>query len=135
MKQHSENDILILGKGEGRTYHCGPMTAVFKADCAETGERYSVSEWWLEPHSEGPHPHQHSDVEQLFYVLEGTISILAGDRWIEAICGTFVRIPRNTNHTFANRTDQQAGMLNLDIPGGFEKELPAMEQWFKDQGA
>lgn len=133
MKQlHSDKDVLILKKGEGRTYHCGPMTAIFKADENETNCKYSISEWWLEPNSEGPGAHSHKEVEQIFYVLEGTISFLAGDQWMDAHPGTFIRIPRNTDHTFANRTDEKAGMLNFDVPGGFERELPAMVQWFED---
>ena len=33
---------------------------------------------------------------------------------------------------FANRTDKKAGMLNVDIPGGFEKNMPSMVKWFED---
>src|SRR3954454_22142080 len=91
--QSDHNEILILPPGQGRIYNCGPMTAIFKADENETDEKYSISEWWLEPNSDGPAAHQHEDQDQIFYVLEGTISILAGEKWIEADRGTFIRIP------------------------------------------
>jgi ferritin len=29
----------------------GRISAVFKADGAETGQLYSISEWWLDPHT------------------------------------------------------------------------------------
>jgi hypothetical protein len=45
---------VVLGPGAGRSYAMGRIHAVFKADGAETGARYSISEWWLEPHTEGP---------------------------------------------------------------------------------
>lgn len=125
-------ETIILAPGQGRVYTLGPMTAVFKADENETESKYSVSEWWLEPHSEGPGAHRHDDQDQVFYVLEGTISMLIGDKWIEAGKGTFIRIARNTTHTFANRTDKKAGMLNFDIPGGFERNLPSMVKWFEE---
>jgi hypothetical protein len=32
----------------------GRISAVFKADGAETGQLYSISEWWLDPHTKGP---------------------------------------------------------------------------------
>jgi mannose-6-phosphate isomerase-like protein (cupin superfamily) len=105
------------------------MTVIFKADENETDEKYSISEWWLEPYSEGPDAHQHEDQDQIFYVLEGTISMFIGDKWIDADKGTFVRIPINTTHTFANRTDRKIGFLNFDIPGGFEKDMPAKAKW------
>ena len=38
----------------------GRIDAVFKADGAETSAGYSISEWWLEPHTAGPGPHSPS---------------------------------------------------------------------------
>ncbi len=130
--KHSQHDALILTPGQGRTYHCGTMTAIFKADENETAEKYSVSEWWLAPHSEGPGAHQHEENDEVFYVLEGTTSFLVGDQWIEADKGTFLRIPAKTMHDFANRTDQQTGVLNFFIPGGFERNMPAIVKWFEE---
>jgi hypothetical protein len=54
--KHEKNhtDTLILQAGQGRVYNCGTMTAIFKADENETAEKYSISEWWLEPNSDGP---------------------------------------------------------------------------------
>lgn len=53
--EHKENetDTIILKSGEGRVYKCGTMTVVFKADENETADKYSISEWWLEPNSDG----------------------------------------------------------------------------------
>jgi quercetin dioxygenase-like cupin family protein len=133
MADNNDNSkSLVLAAGQGRVYHLGPMTAIFKADGDETGDRYSISEWWLAPRSEGPGAHQHDDQDQVFYVLEGVISILVGEQWINAGKGSFVRIPRHTLHTFANRTDQKAGMLNIDVPGGFERNMPSMVKWFEE---
>ena len=129
-----ESDALILKSGEGRIYDCGTMTAVFKADEDETAEKYSISEWWLEPHSDGPGKHQHEDNVEVFYVLEGTTSIFVGDKWIDADKGTFLRIPAKTIHDFANRTDKKTGVLNFFMPGGFERNMPAIVKWFEENG-
>ncbi len=129
--KNSHNEPLILTAGQGRVYHLGPMTAVFKADENETDEQYSISEWWLEPNAEGPGAHEHDDQDQVFYVIEGTVSMLIGDKWTDAGKGSFIRIPRNTIHSFANRTNEKAGFLNFNIPGGFEKDMPSMEKWFE----
>jgi len=45
---------ILLRPGEGRAYPMGAVHAVFKADEDETGGRYSISEWWLEPYTRGP---------------------------------------------------------------------------------
>ncbi len=128
----SNNDILILKAGEGRTYNCGTMTAIFKADENETNEKYSVSEWWLDPNSDGPGAHSHDENDEVFYVLEGIITLLVGDKWIDAEKGTFLRIPAKTMHDFKNVTNEKTGVLNFFIPGGFERNMSAIVQWFED---
>ncbi len=124
---------LILGPGDGRTYRLGPMRAVFKADGPETGNRYCVSEWWLEAGQDGPGPHSHEGSDELFYVIEGTASFRVGDEWVEAARGTFLGIPAGVTHTFANHTDAPVGFVHVKVPGGFEPELPAMVAWFEQQ--
>jgi hypothetical protein len=37
----------------------GRIAAIFKADGTETQGRYSISEWWLEPRTQGPGAHSH----------------------------------------------------------------------------
>lgn len=81
---HNKTAIIILKEGEGRSYNSGTMTAIFKADENETNEMYSISEWWLKPNLEGVGEHFHEDNDEIFYVLEGTASILIGDKWIDA---------------------------------------------------
>ena len=120
---------IFLPPGEGRSYPMGRISAVFKADGEETQSAYSISEWWLEPHTQGPGAHSHPE-DDIFYVIEGTMSILVGDRWIDACKGAFVLAPGGLTHDFENRTSSRAGILNLSIPGEFETEMPAISEWF-----
>ena len=124
--------VIFRGPGCGRTYQCGSMRAVFKADGEETGSRYSVSEWWLEPHSSGPGPHSHAENDEIFFVLEGTASILAGETWLEAPRGSFLRIGAGVTHDFENRTGAPVGLFNVFIPGGFEENMPSIVRWFAE---
>jgi hypothetical protein len=41
-----------------------------------------------------------------------------------------MRIPAGITHDFENRTDQRMGLLNVFIPGGFERKMPAIVDWF-----
>jgi mannose-6-phosphate isomerase-like protein (cupin superfamily) len=106
------------------------MTAVFKADGTETGDRYSVSEWVVAPHSPGSGPHSHESNEELFLVTEGVMSIRIGDDWIEAPRGTFIRVPAGVVHDFENRSSQPATLFNVYLPGGFEPMMPEIVSWF-----
>ena len=123
---------VVLGPGEGRAYPMGPLSAVFKADGAETGLAYSISEWWLEPHTKGPGPHSHPE-DDVFYVLAGTMSVFVDGKWIEASAGSFVLVPGNMTHDFENRGDERAGMLNVSAPGDFEQNMPGIAQWFVER--
>ncbi|MEQ8481544.1 MAG: cupin domain-containing protein [Hoeflea sp.] len=128
----SVTDVLELAPGEGRSYSLGRMRAVFKADHAESDNRYAISEWWLEPNSPGPGAHLHEENAEIFYGLEGTVSILVGESWHKLEKGGFLRIPAGTMHDFANRTGKVAGLLNIFMPGGFENSMPEIVKWFED---
>lgn len=127
----NERTPIILGPEEGRVYPCGPMKAVFKADGVGTGNRYSISEWWIDPHSDGPGAHSHEANDEIFLVLAGRPSVLVGDTWHEVGPGTMLRIPAGVTHDFANRTGERAGLFNVFIPGGFEDNMPAIVEWFR----
>lgn len=120
---------IVLPPGGGRAYPMGRISSVFKADRDETDSRYSISEWWLEPNTKGPGAHLH-DEDDVFYVLEGTMSILLGDRWVDAPKGSFVLVPGGLTHDFENRTSERAGILNVSAPGDFEGEMPGIAEWF-----
>jgi mannose-6-phosphate isomerase-like protein (cupin superfamily) len=125
-----ERNAIVLGPGEGRDYPMGRIKAVFKADGAESAGLYSISEWWLEPHTPGPGAHAHPE-DDVFYVIEGTVSLLIGDRWIDAEKGAFVLAPGGVTHDFENRSATRAVLLNISAPGDFEQHMPAISQWFR----
>ena len=127
----SSRKALILGPNEGRAYPMGRIGAVFKADGAETESRYSISEWWLEPNTQGPGAHSHPE-DDVFYVIEGTMSLLVGEIWTHAAKGSFVLVPGGVTHDFENRSNARAGVLNFSVPGDFEQDMPSIAQWFKE---
>lgn len=131
-KNNMPEGAIYLPADGGRKYNMGAIQAVFKADEEETQQRYCISEWWLEPHTNGPGAHLHEKNHDIFYVLEGTVSILVGDKWLDASKGSFILIPENTKHDFKNQTDSKTGLLNIFIPGGFERNMPSIVKWFQE---
>ena len=120
---------IFLPPGGGRSYPMGRMAAIFKADNAETGRAYSVSEWWLEPNSKGPDAHT-NDEDHVWYVIEGTMSVLIDEEWIDAPKGSFVLVPSGVKHNFENRSKERAGILNFNSSAGFEDDMADMLEWF-----
>ena len=124
---------VVLGPGEGRDYPMGDrVSAVFKADAAETAHEYSISEWWLEPHTKGPGAHSHPQ-DDVFYVLAGAMHVMVGSVWTEAVAGSFVLVPGDVLHDFQNRGSERAGMLNVTAPGTFEEHMPGIAAWFRER--
>ncbi len=125
----SRRKAVVLPPGKGRDYPMGRIRAIFKADTKETGDAYSVSEWWLEPHTKGPGAHAHPE-DDVFFVIEGTMSFLVDKKWIDAQKGAFVLVPGGTTHDFENRTAKRAGVLNF-TSGVFEPEMKGIAAWFE----
>ncbi|MGH8528962.1 MAG: cupin domain-containing protein [Nevskiales bacterium] len=128
-KGTEKRSAIVLAPGEGREYPMGRISANFKADGAETNNGYSISEWWLAPNTKGPGAHSHPE-DDVFYVIEGVMAILLGDRWVDAPKGSFVLAPAGTTHDFENRSSARAGILNFSCPGNFEKDMPSIVEWF-----
>jgi mannose-6-phosphate isomerase-like protein (cupin superfamily) len=122
---------IVLAPGQGRGYPMGRIAAVFKADEAETRSRYAISEWWLEPRTQGPGAHAHEE-DDVFYVIEGVMSIMVGDTWHDCPRGSFVLVPGGMTHDFENRGEVKAGVLNVSAPGAFEPHMPDIAAWFEE---
>ena len=96
-----------------------------------TGNRFALLEQVCATGIGGPPTHTHP-TDEGFYVLEGKCTFRAGGETVEAGPGTFISIPRNTEHSFS--VDQpQTRVLNFYTPSGFEMilmsiALPAAER-------
>ena len=89
----------------------------------EQSPRFNLSIITMAPGREGPALHVHDDEDDAFFVLEGEIVFGLGDEEISAEPGTFVLVPPGVPHTFANRTDAPARILNIHAPAGFDRRL------------
>ncbi|MBL8710974.1 MAG: cupin domain-containing protein [Rhodospirillaceae bacterium] len=125
--------VVLWPGGGGRPYALGSMHADFKID-AESGGRYSVSEWLLEPGCPGVGAHAHDANDDAFYVLEGRLEFLIDAEWLPVEKGAFIRIPAGVTHDYRNVSDRPARLLNFYIPGDFEKDMPAIVRWFAENG-
>jgi len=101
MPREKKRAPILLPPGAGRAYRMGPVHAVFKADGDETRGRYSISEWWLEPYTRGPGAHTHEE-DDVFFVIEGTMSFFVGGAWIDAPKGSLVIAPGGTAITLSS---------------------------------
>jgi len=132
MSHNSKLHSLVVSPADGRMYSMGRMSAIFKADLDETDSALSVSEWWLDPKTEGPHIHKHPEAH-LFNIIDGTLSVfLDGRGWVAAEKGSYIYIPGGIDHGFENRSDRKVGFMSINTPGGFEKSMPEIVKYFEN---
>ncbi|MEH2011466.1 cupin domain-containing protein [Nostoc sp.] len=117
---------IILAPGEGNYLTISNTEVIFKAVGADTHGHLGLFEYLIQPGGTTPQLHLHCQMEEMFYVLEGEVEIQAGDRIVQGQPGTFVLVPRNTPHTFANRGTKPAKLLIMFSPGG------EREKYFED---
>ncbi len=110
--------------GEGERHAAGGNSAVIiKASGADTGGSFFMSESTIDPGFPGPPPHRHEHLHDMFYVLDGVLTMRLADQTHEIEPGTFVCVPPGVIHTFSNTSDAPVRFLNFNTPAGWENYM------------
>ena len=108
--------------GEGELI-AGPSSVTIKATAEDTGGSFYLGEVLIQPGFAGPPPHVHERLHDMFYVLEGTLTLRLGDETLALARGSFACVPPGTVHTFSNRSEQPVRFLNFNTPAGWENYM------------
>lgn len=111
---------LLLSAGEGPAFSAVGDVYRFLATGEQTGGAYALCEARVLPGG-GPPPHIHHREDESFFILEGEVTFLLGDRKVVAKPGSFVQGPRGIPHAFKNESGAPARMLVHVSPPGFEQ--------------
>src|SRR5919108_5622621 len=109
---------VLVRPGEGHRFG----NIEFLARSADT-PRFNLGIITMAPNREGPELHSHADEDDSFYVLEGELTFMVDGDEVAAGPGTFVLVPPDVQHTFANRSDAVARCINVHAPAGFDVRL------------
>lgn len=107
--------IAIIGPDEGRTYNV--LGAQVRVCSSGRADQLLFADHPV-PAGYGVPLHVHRDEDELFYIVEGELTLLGKDGETVAGAGSFVHLPRGVPHGFANRSGKAARMLVLATPGG-----------------
>ena len=112
--------FIVRQPGEGPTISVAGDLYRFLVQGEHTGGRFAL--WHATvPAGGGPPPHLHRRECEGFYVLRGEVTFYVEDQSFKAGPGTFVHLPEDRPHRFANESAEDAEMLLLCAPAGFEK--------------
>lgn len=74
----------------------------------------------------GPPLHVHPAFDEVFYVLDGTLTVRLRDAVHEVAAGGSAFIPGAVPHTFANEAERPLRFVAVCAPGGFERYFRAL---------
>jgi len=112
MKQSIDQDL-------SSAYWMLDILWVIKAQAADTDNTFSLIEQTM-PYGSGPPPHCHQDIDEMFYILEGELTLWLDGQILKLVKGSFARVPKGITHYFKITSKQACKALNMYTPGGFE---------------
>ena len=140
----------MLGPGEGQLISGGALHATLKVP-GGAGAITSTFEIVVPPgYDVGAHVHTRG--EEIFYVVEGVVDLLAfepvertpddwkswvsvdGRRYLRGERGSLLHIPAGVPHAFANSTDQPAILFFQASPEGHEDYFVELAGLLRDSG-
>ena len=100
----------------------GPVggPTIIKAGTAETGGTFALLENHVPPR-QGPPLHVHAREDEMWWVLDGHFRFRADLELLDAPAGSFIFVPRGTNHCFQNIGNEMGRILVMFTPSGMER--------------
>ena len=115
----------IVHAGPVERLNIGAATGLIRLRSEDTAGQLSIMEFHLPPNSLGATPHIHDGHSEDFVIVSGeiTFDLLAeGNLVSEAVgAGGTVSVPPGTVHGFRNDSGQEAVIVGLFRPGGYEQ--------------
>jgi mannose-6-phosphate isomerase-like protein (cupin superfamily) len=113
---HSETNVIeVIGAKAGEVVNVLGAPIVIKS--GGRSDQLFFAEHPVPP-GYGVPLHVHAMEDELFYVLEGEITLLTAEGAVSAGPGAFVHLPHGVAHGFRNAGAQPARMLVVTTPGG-----------------
>lgn len=104
-----------------------------------TDGQFGLYRWEMGAGPGGPDPHFHRTISESFYILEGSVAIFDGDKWIDTEPGDWVHVPPGGIHGFKNTSGVPAKMLIHFSPGApreeYFEQVPDMRGKSEDERA
>jgi mannose-6-phosphate isomerase-like protein (cupin superfamily) len=106
----------------------GPMGSNMRTliRSAQTNGQFSCVEAVLGPRKIAGSPHTHDNLDELMYVLEGTASVLLGDKVETVAAGSWHLRPRGTVHVVFNAGSENLRLIDMYFNQNFEDYLETL---------
>ncbi|WP_107657831.1 cupin domain-containing protein [Nocardia suismassiliense] len=111
------NDVAIRQPQDAETLSTDAVTVRLLLDASDTDGTLSTLEVTMQPGADGAAPHYHTSSDELFYVADGELQLLAGDRIVTVGAGGSIVVPKFLPHAFGATPDSSARIMIALLPG------------------
>jgi quercetin dioxygenase-like cupin family protein len=129
-KPERQGQPYALKAGEGWTYRFG-IDFTLKASEIRPGNGAAFMEYVTKKGQEPPR-HTHQTEDEMFYVLEGSITFQCGESTFDLEKGGFIFLPAGINHGYTIRSEDPVRLIVVTAPfregssrgwGGFVSDM------------
>jgi mannose-6-phosphate isomerase-like protein (cupin superfamily) len=113
----SSDGVVLVRAADAEVIGSGPQTVRLLADSPSTGGKLSTQRVTLTGGADGASPHHHAGSSELFYVLSGSVQLLAGAEVVTAGEGDLAVVPPGLTHAFAAPRSADTDLLIVITPG------------------
>src|SRR3712207_3600898 len=129
--ESSEQRAIHVPPSEGQMRWVVGDLLTFKIGGQDADGAFVLAEEVTPPQG-GPLPHLHTREDETFYVLEGELEFMVGERTLSASAGSVVYAPRGVLHGFRNVGTGHSRMAVIITPAGLEKIFEEVGEPVKD---
>ena len=122
----------VLGGTQGTGGRLGGLGVRFMIPGSESQGAFALVEHPLDPRALAAPLHRHSREDEYSFVLRGKVGALLGDEVVYGGPGDTIFKQRGQWHTFWNAGDDEASLLEIISPAGFEKYFEELIELFPD---
>lgn len=129
----SAQAAVVLAPGGGETLSGLGVTMTYKTVGAQSGGQFLALEYVAPPKFSGPPPHWHKITTEIFYVLDGMLTLIVDGEATTVGPGGYAFVPPGVVHTFANQSDAPSSYFLLASPAGLEKYFVELHEMIKGE--
>jgi len=122
----------VLANGLGRQGWLGGLGVRFMIPGADAAGGFALVEHPLRPRALAAPLHRHSREDEYSYILRGRVGALLGEEVVFGGPGDLIYKPRGQWHTFWNAGEEDASLLEIISPAGFENYFEELIALFSD---
>jgi quercetin dioxygenase-like cupin family protein len=118
---HGVTQTKVVGADEGRRADFPRLGNRFLLSGDATGRRFALVEHTIPPRALAAPLHTHEHEDEYSFVLAGRMGAQIGDDVVVVEAGELVLKPRGIPHAFWNAGEDEARVLEIISPAGFEQ--------------